>query len=71
MAGRSCRSWLNLAELVWSHLRRSLANLAKRNIGQLTALGKTRLKPMQYRPRLLGGFLAKTGSTSPLCNPHH
>lgn len=47
-------------ELVWSHLKRSLANLAKRNITQLTALVKTRLKRMQYRPSLLGGFLAST-----------
>jgi hypothetical protein len=46
---------------VWSHLKRSLANLAQRNIGLLTALVKTRLKRMQYRPGLLGGFLAKTG----------
>jgi hypothetical protein len=48
-------------ELVWSHLKRSLANLAKRNLSQLTALVKTRLRRMQYRPGLLGGFLASTG----------
>ena len=41
---------LNPAGLVWSHLKRSLANLAKRDISQLTALVKTRLKRMQYRP---------------------
>jgi putative transposase len=52
---------LNPAEAVWSHLKRSLANLAKRNIIQLTALVKTRLRRMQYRPALLDGFLAKTG----------
>ena len=52
---------LNPVEPVWSHLKRSLANLAKRNLAQLTALVKTRLKRMQYRPRLLGGFLASTG----------
>lgn len=52
---------LNPAEAVWSHLKRSLANLAKRNISQLTALVKTRLRRMQYRPGLLDGFLAKTG----------
>jgi transposase len=52
---------LNPVELVWSHLKRSLANLAKRSIGQLTALVKTRLKKMQYRPGLLEGFLASTG----------
>jgi hypothetical protein len=44
---------LNPAGLVWSHLKRSLANLAKRNIAQLTALVKTRLRRMQYRPALL------------------
>jgi hypothetical protein len=48
-------------EAVWSNLKRSLANLAKRNLGQLTALVKTRLKRMQYRPGLIEGFLAKTG----------
>ena len=52
---------LNPVEPVWSHLKRSLANLAKHNIGQLTALVKTRLKQMQYRRGLLEGFLAKTG----------
>ena len=41
---------LNPVEPVWSHLKRSLANLAKRNLVQLTALVKTRLKRMQYRP---------------------
>jgi len=52
---------LNPVEAVWSHLKRSLANLAKRGIDQLTALVKTRLKRMQYRPSLLDGYLAKTG----------
>ncbi len=52
---------LNPVELVWSHLKRSLANLAKRNLAQLIALVKTRLKRMQYRPALLDGFLASTG----------
>jgi putative transposase len=51
---------LNPVELVWSHLKRSLANLAKRNLAQLTALVRTRLKRMQYRPALLDGFLAST-----------
>jgi DDE superfamily endonuclease len=63
---------LNPAGPVWSHLKRSLANLAKHNITQLTALVKTRLKPMQYRPGLLDGFLASTGlDLTPFCNPHH
>ena len=48
-------------EPVWSNLKRSLANLAKQDIGQLTALVRTRLRRMQYRPGLLDGFLAKTG----------
>jgi putative transposase len=48
-------------EPVWSNLKRSLANLVKQDIGQLTALVKTRLRQMQYRGRLLEGFLAKPG----------
>jgi hypothetical protein len=48
-------------EPAWSNLKRSLANLTKQDIGQLTALVKTRLRRMQYRPGLLDGFLAKTG----------
>src|SRR5215470_14132913 len=63
---------LNPVEPLWSHLKRSLAHLAKRNLGQLTALVKTRLKRMQYRPSLLEGFLASTGlDLTPFCNPHH
>jgi transposase len=54
-------SELNPVEPVWSNLKRSLANLTKHNIGQLTALVKSRLRRMQYRPGLLDGFLAKTG----------
>jgi hypothetical protein len=61
---------LNPVELVWSHLKRSLANLAKRNLAQLTALVKTRLKRMQYRPGLPGGFLASTRlDLTPFCSP--
>ena len=63
---------LNPVELVWSHLKRSLANLAKRNLAQLTALVKTRLRRMQYRPGLLDGFLASTGlDLTPFSNTHH
>ena len=54
-------SELNPVEPVWPDLKRSLANLTKHNINQLTALVKTRLRRMQYRPGLLGGFLAKPG----------
>ena len=46
---------------MWSHLKRSLANLTKHNLAELTALVKTHLKRMQYRPGLLAGFLASTG----------
>jgi hypothetical protein len=47
----------NVVEAVWSHLKRSLANLARQDTGQLTALVKTRLTRMQYRPGLIDGFL--------------
>jgi hypothetical protein len=53
-------SELNPVEPVWANLKRSLANLAKHDISQLTALVRTRLRRMQYRPGLLEGFLAKT-----------
>jgi hypothetical protein len=62
-------SELNPVEGIWSNLKRSLANLTKHNINQLTALIKTRLRRMQYRPGLLDGFLAKTGLE--LSNPQH
>lgn len=52
---------LNPVEGVWSHLKRSLANLTKHNLDQLNALVKTRLKRMQYRPALVEGLMAKTG----------
>ena len=52
---------LNPVEPVWSHLKRSLANLTKHTLAELTALVKTRLKRMQYRAGLLAGFLASTG----------
>jgi transposase len=63
---------LNPVEPVWSHLKRSLANLAKRNLAELTALVKTRLRRIQYRPGLLEGLLASTGlDLTPFCNPRH
>jgi putative transposase len=49
---------------------RSLANLAKRNLSELTALVNTRLRRMQYRPALLEGFLASTRlDLTPFGNP--
>jgi len=50
---------VNPVEPVWAHLKRSLANLT--TIAELTALVKTRLEMMRYRPVLLAGFLASTG----------
>jgi transposase len=68
----SYASELNPVEPVWSNLKRSLANLTKHNISQLTVLIKTRLRRMQYRPGLLEGFLAKTGlDLTPFGNPHN
>jgi hypothetical protein len=52
---------LNPVEGVWSHLKRSLANLTKHNLDQLAALVKTRLKRMQFRTGLIEGLMAKTG----------
>jgi putative transposase len=52
---------LNPVEPVWSNLKRSLANLVKHDINQLTRLVRTRLRQMQYRPGLLEGFFAKPG----------
>jgi transposase len=65
-------SELNPVEGVWSVLKRSLANLVKRDIGQLTGLVKTRLRRMQYRTGLLEGFLAGTKlDLTPFCNPRN
>ena len=62
---------LNPVELVWSHLKRSLANLAKRNLAQLIALVTTRLKRMQCRPALLDGFLASAGLAASCSSAWH
>jgi hypothetical protein len=54
---------LNPTEGVWSHLKRSIGNLAVRGVDQLQAIVKNRLKRIQYRTDLLDGFLAHTGLT--------
>ncbi|GGK97768.1 hypothetical protein Ppa06_63640 [Planomonospora parontospora subsp. parontospora] len=54
---------LNPAEGIWSNLRTKVLNFAVHGIDQLTALIKSRLKSMQYRPDLLNGFVAETGLT--------
>ena len=51
---------LNPVESVWSHLKRSLANLAAGTITRMSTLARTRLKRMQYAPGLVDGFLAGT-----------
>ena len=42
-------------ELVWPRLKRLLANLAKRNLSQLTALAKTQLKECSTGPAFSTG----------------
>ncbi len=65
-------SELNPVESVWALLKRSLVNLVKRSLAELTALVKTRLRRMQYRPELLHAFLARTRlDLTPLCNPRN
>jgi hypothetical protein len=54
---------LNPTEGVWSHVKRSLGNLAAANVDHLAAVVRNRLKRIQYRPDLLAGFLAQTGLT--------
>jgi putative transposase len=55
----SYASELNPVESVWALLKRSLLNLVKHTLAELTALIKTRLRRMQYRPALLEAFLAR------------
>ena len=52
---------LNPAEGVWANLKNDLGNLAARDVDQLAAVVRNRLKRIQYRPALIGGFLAQTG----------
>lgn len=54
---------LNPTEAVWSHLKRSIGNLAVHGADHLQAIIKNRLKSLQYRTDLLDGFLAHTGLT--------
>ena len=54
---------LNPTEHVWSHLKRSLGNLAVQGIDHLATIVKNRLKRMQYRLELIDAFFAHTGLT--------
>ena len=48
-------------EGVWANMKNDLGNLAPCNAGPLAAIVRNRLKRIQYRPALIGGFLAQTG----------
>ena len=52
---------LNPAEGAWANMKNGLGNLAVRDVDQLAAIVKNRLKRIQYRPALIDGFLAQTG----------
>ena len=68
----SYASELNPVEPAWSNLKRSLANLAKRNISELTALVKTRLKADAVPARPSRRLLASAGlDPTPYSNPHN
>jgi hypothetical protein len=54
---------LNPVEAVWSHLKRSIGNLAVHGVDHLQAIIKNRMKRIQYRTDLLDGFLTHTGLT--------
>ena len=56
---------LNPVESVWSHLKRSLANLAAGTITHMATLARTRLKRIQYRTGLIDRFLTGTGLRPP------
>ena len=55
---------LNPAEGAWANMKNGLGNLAARDVDQLAAIVKNRLKRIQYRPALIDGFLAQTGLSS-------
>ncbi len=54
---------LNPAEGAWANMKNGLGNLAARDVDQLAAIVKNRLKRIQYRPALIDGFLAQTRLT--------
>ena len=54
---------LNAAEGAWAAMKNGMGNLAVRDVDQLAAIMKNRLKRIQYRPALIDGFLAQTGLT--------
>ena len=44
-------------------MKNGLGNLAARDVDQLAAIVRNRLKRIQYRPALIEAFLAQTGLT--------
>lgn len=54
---------LDPTEGVWSHVKRSLGNLATTGVDHLTAIVRNRPKRIQYRPDLLTSLLAQTALT--------
>jgi transposase len=52
---------LNPTEGVWSHVKRSLGNMAACGSDQLAAIVRSRLKSIQYRPALIDAFITETG----------
>jgi hypothetical protein len=61
----------NPVEGVWSHLRRSMANLTKHSLDQLTALVKTRLNGSNTAPASSRDSWPRPASTSNRRNPSH
>jgi transposase len=69
----AARSWLTVVQLpayapdlnpvegMWSHLKRSLGNLAVRGLNQLRQIIRGRLRAISRRLDLPAGFLAQTG----------
>ena len=47
----------------WAAMKASLGNLAVRDVDQLAAIMKNRLKCIQYRPALIEAFLGQAGLT--------
>jgi hypothetical protein len=52
-----------LAEGIWSLLKRAMANFAAADLDGLVRIVKRKLKKIQYRPHLIDGCLAGTGLT--------
>ncbi len=59
----ACAPELHAAEGAWANMKNGLGNLAVRDVDQLAAVVKNRLKHIQHRPALIGGFLVQTGLT--------